>query len=101
MNGAYWLTPTRTEALRLWLTNRLLSAAWSVLPAWHPARHGIFDAGCALRDPVLADNLQRRRPDAQQLLVALQTILSEPDTYLTERTEQMARAALSAAGVPE
>lgn len=49
--AVHWLEPTRVERLRLWLTARLLGAAWKVLPPKHPALYGIFDAGCALRDP--------------------------------------------------
>jgi hypothetical protein len=60
VNGAYWITPTLTERLRVWLTMKLLAWAWRVLPRKHPAYRGIFDAGCAIKDPVLADNLQRR-----------------------------------------
>jgi hypothetical protein len=57
--AAHWITPTRTEAFRIWLTRRLLGASWFILPRWHPAYRGIFDAACAIRDPVLSENLAR------------------------------------------
>ncbi len=41
---------------KFWLVMKLLRIAWRVLPREHPAYRGIFDAACAIRDPVLSEN---------------------------------------------
>lgn len=56
MNAAYWITPTRMERVRIWLTMNLLRLAWRTLPTRHPGWRGIFAAARAIKDPVLTEN---------------------------------------------
>jgi hypothetical protein len=60
--AADWVTPTRWERFRIRVTMNLLAAAWRTLPRSHPAYRGIFDAACAIRDPVLSENLANPLP---------------------------------------
>lgn len=61
------------ERLRLWLTMRLLSAAWVTLPRTHPAWKGIFDAAKALRNQNLSE------ADCQRLAALEREHFGDPD----------------------